>query len=50
MNWKVFVEATIIEPIITHAYVYSAITVYHQNMKISAPLSISFLLKKFLLT
>ena len=50
MNCKVFVEAAIIEPIITHAYAYSVITVYHQNMEVSAPLNISFLLKKFLLT
>ena len=50
MNCKVFVEVAIIEPIITHADVYSVITVYHQNMKVSASLNISFLLKKFLLT
>ena len=50
MNCKVFVEAAIIEPIITHADIYSVITVYHQNMKVSASLNISFLLKKFLPT
>ena len=50
MNCKVFAEAAIIEPIITHADIYSVITVYHQNMKVSASLNISFLLKKFLPT